>query len=110
MDLAARLGVVGEAVVRRDGVGEAAIDIETQQRAQQRGAVLARALGIVAGAAVADADEQHALVVEGEHAALVHGAERGDDQQGPLGVLERRPSPSTVNSLIEVAPSPSLRE
>ncbi len=93
VDLAARLAIVSEAVVGRDRIGETAIDIEPQQRGQQRGTVLPVALGVVAGAAVADAREQHPVAVEGEHAALVHRAERRDDQQRTLAVLDGSVAP-----------------
>jgi glucose/arabinose dehydrogenase len=61
------------------------IDVDTQQLAQELGVVLAVVLGIAAAPTVAGADEQHPVVVEGKHPAVVVAREVGHLEHLALG-------------------------
>ncbi len=87
VDLRSPVGVAREAVVGRDDVGPAVVHVQAQQLAEQRPVVQAVAVRVVAGAAVAGADDEHAVRVEGQHAALVRRVDLRDDEQRPLGGL-----------------------
>src|SRR5687767_11010949 len=63
-NLTAGAALAGEGVVGGDRVGVAPVDVETQQVAEQRAAILTVAVRVPAASAVTHADVEHAVLAE----------------------------------------------
>src|SRR5204862_764374 len=63
-DLAALTGLTDEGIVTRNRIGITVIDIEAQQRAEQRIRILAVPIRIPTAASVTDAGVQHSIKAE----------------------------------------------